>query len=91
MPISRKRPLNTSNAPAPEPIDPMNFNNYAGLGSAHEVLQDYDNAAALYRRALLERPNANWIYRNLASSCRAPAGSMRQDRRSRKCCDFIPI
>lgn len=50
------------------PIDPMNFNNYAGLASAHEILQDYDNAAALYRRALLERPNASWIYRNLASS-----------------------
>jgi adenylate cyclase len=50
------------------PIDPMNFNNYAGIGSAHEILQDYDKAAALYRRALLERPNANWIYRNLASS-----------------------
>jgi adenylate cyclase len=49
-------------------IDPMNFNNYAGLGSAHEILQDYDNAAALYRRALLERPNASWIYRNLAST-----------------------
>jgi adenylate cyclase len=50
------------------PIDPMNFNNYAGLGSAHEILQNYDNAAALYRRALLERPNASWIYRNLAST-----------------------
>lgn len=50
------------------PIDPMNFNNHAGLGSAHEILGDYDNAAALYRRALLERPNASWIYRNLASS-----------------------
>jgi len=53
------------------PIDPMNFNNYAGLASAHEVMQDYDNAAALYRRALLERPNANWIYRNLTSSLSA--------------------
>jgi len=53
------------------PIDPMNFNNYAGLGSAHEILQNYDNAAALYRRALLERPNASWIYRNLASTLSA--------------------
>ena len=25
-------------------------------------------AAALYRRALFERPNASWIYRNLAST-----------------------
>lgn len=50
------------------PIDPMNFNNYAGIGSAYEVSQDYDKAAALYMRALEERPNARWIYRNLASS-----------------------
>jgi adenylate cyclase len=49
------------------PIDPMNFNNYVGIGSAHEVAQEYDEAAAFYRRALEERPNANWIYRNLAS------------------------
>src|SRR3984893_14076195 len=48
------------------PIDPMNFNNYVGIGSAHEVAQEYDKAAAFYRRALEERPNANWIYRNLA-------------------------
>jgi adenylate cyclase len=50
------------------PIDPMNFNNYVGMGSAHEVAQQYDKAAAFYRRALEERPNAVWIYRNLASS-----------------------
>jgi adenylate cyclase len=50
------------------PIDPMNFNNYVGIASAHEVAQDYDQAAAFYRRALEERPNATWIYRNLASS-----------------------
>ncbi len=50
------------------PIDPMNFNNYVGLGSAHEVAQEYDKAAAFYQRALEERPNAGWIYRNLASS-----------------------
>ena len=50
------------------PIDPMNFNNYVGIGSAHEVAQEYDEAASFYRRALEERPNAGWIYRNLASS-----------------------
>src|SRR6202051_1484679 len=49
------------------PIDPMNFNNYVGIGSAHDVAQEYDKAAAFYRRALEERPNASWIYRNLAS------------------------
>jgi adenylate cyclase len=50
------------------PLDPMNFNNYAGMGAAHHVAQDYDKATALYRRALEERPHASWIYRNLASS-----------------------
>jgi len=50
------------------PIDPMNFNNYVGIGSAHEVAQEYDEAAAFYRRALEERPNAGWIYRNLADA-----------------------
>jgi adenylate cyclase len=50
------------------PIDPMNFNNYVGIGSAHEIAREYDQAAAFYRRALEERPNATWIYRNLASA-----------------------
>ena len=53
------------------PFDPMNFNNYVGIGSAHEVAQDYDKAVSFYRRALQERPNAHWIYRNLASSLSA--------------------
>jgi len=46
----------------------MNFNNYVGIASAHEVAQDYDKAAAFYRRGLEERPHAMWIYRNLASA-----------------------
>ena len=50
------------------PLDPMNFNNFVGIGSAHEVAQEYDKAASFYRRGLQERPNAHWIYRNLASS-----------------------
>jgi adenylate cyclase len=50
------------------PIDPMNFNNYVGIGSSHEVAQEYDKAASFYQRALEERPNASWIYRHLATS-----------------------
>jgi adenylate cyclase len=50
------------------PIDPMNFNNYAGIGAAHEVAGDYDKATAFYRRAFEERPNASWLYRSLATS-----------------------
>jgi adenylate cyclase len=61
------------------PIDPMNFNNYAGIGSAHEVAQEYDKAAAFYRRALQEQPNASWIYRNLASSL-SGAGRIEEGR-----------
>jgi adenylate cyclase len=50
------------------PIDPMNFNNFVGIASSHEIAQEYDQAIAFYRRALQERPNARWIYRNLSSS-----------------------
>ncbi len=50
------------------PIDPMNFNNYAGIGSAHEVAEEFDQAVLFCRRALQERPHATWIYRNLASA-----------------------
>jgi adenylate cyclase len=50
------------------PIDPMNFNNCVGIGSAHEISERYDEAAALFRRALVERPNAVWIYRTLAAA-----------------------
>jgi adenylate cyclase len=49
------------------PLDPANFNNYVGIGAAHEVALDYDKAATFLRRGLAERPHAVWIYRNLAS------------------------
>jgi adenylate cyclase len=50
------------------PLDPMNFNVFAGIGSAHEVSEDYDKAVESYRRAVQDRPNAYWIYRHLASA-----------------------
>ncbi len=50
------------------PLDPMNFNNYVGMGSANEVAERYDEAVALYQRALQERPHAHWILRNLVCS-----------------------
>jgi adenylate cyclase len=59
----------------------MNFNNYVGMASAHEIAQEYDKAAALYRRALEERPNASWIYRNLASSL-SGAGRVEEARQA---------
>jgi adenylate cyclase len=63
------------------PIDPMNFNNYAGIGSAHEISEEYDQAVTFYRRALLERPHASWIYRNLASVL-AGAGKTEEARQA---------
>ena len=59
----------------------MNFNNYVGIGSAHEVAQEYDEAATFYRRALQERPNARWIYRNLASTL-SGAGRVEEARQA---------
>ena len=50
------------------PFDPMNFNNYVGMGSSNEISERYDEAVALYRRALQERPHAVWMLRNLVSS-----------------------
>ncbi len=50
------------------PLDPMNFNNYVGMGSANEVAERYEEAVALYRRGLQERPHALWILRNLVCS-----------------------
>lgn len=48
------------------PNDPMNFNNFVGLASSHQVAGDDALAADLFQRALHERKNAHWIHRNLA-------------------------
>ena len=48
------------------PLDPMNFNNLVGIASAHQISGDFDAASDLFLRALMERPNALWIHRNLA-------------------------
>ncbi len=58
------------------PLDPMNFNNWVGIGSAHELQGDLEQAIACYRRGLSERPHAEWLYRHLAS---ALAGLGRMD------------
>jgi adenylate cyclase len=50
------------------PLDPMNFNNYVGMAASHYIMQEHEQAVALYRRALEERPNAKWLYRDLAGS-----------------------
>ncbi|MFC4270589.1 hypothetical protein GQF03_02565 [Sneathiella chungangensis] len=48
------------------PLDPMNFNNLVGIASAHQISGDFSASANLFERSLMERPNAFWIYRNLA-------------------------
>ena len=50
------------------PLDPINFNNLVGLGSARQVAGDDAAAADLFIRALQERPNALWVHRNLAAA-----------------------
>jgi adenylate cyclase len=59
------------------PLDPMNFNNYVGIGAAHEIAHDYNKAVAFLRRGLEERPHAMWIYRNLAQAL-SGAGRMEE-------------
>ncbi|MEQ8354431.1 MAG: adenylate/guanylate cyclase domain-containing protein [Kiloniellaceae bacterium] len=63
------------------PLDPMNFNNYVGIASSHQVAGDDDAAADVFLRALEERPNAHWIHRNLAPALLA-AGREEQARAS---------
>jgi adenylate cyclase len=63
------------------PLDPMNFNNYVGIGSAHEILEDYDKAVQFYRRGLEERPHAEWLYRHLACAL-SGAGRIEEARQA---------
>jgi adenylate cyclase len=63
------------------PLDPMNFNNYAGLASAHQVAGDDNAAADMFLRALEEQPHALWIHRGLASAL-VGAGRMVEARAS---------
>ncbi|HSO47899.1 MAG TPA: hypothetical protein VLQ68_08215, partial [Rhizobiaceae bacterium] len=48
------------------PMDPMNFNNFVGIASAWQVEGEDNLAAEYFLRALVERPSAYWIHRNLA-------------------------
>ncbi len=50
------------------PLDPINFNNLVGLGSARAVAGDDAAAADMFIRALQERPNALWVHRILAAA-----------------------
>jgi adenylate cyclase len=49
------------------PFDPMNFNVFFGISGAHFVAERYRDAALWAEKALLDRPSAIWIYRNLVA------------------------
>jgi adenylate cyclase len=59
------------------PLDPINFNNYVGLGAANYIDEHYEEAVAFHRRALQERPHAVWILRGLVPALTA-AGRMNE-------------
>ncbi len=50
------------------PLDPVNFNIHAGIGSAYVVEGRDNEAAESFLRALQERPNALWLHRHLAAA-----------------------
>ena len=47
------------------PLDPMNFNNYVGIGIAHDLAGRFDESVTYLQRAMEERPGALWILRAL--------------------------
>ncbi|MCF8466508.1 MAG: adenylate/guanylate cyclase domain-containing protein [Sneathiella sp.] len=65
------------------PLDPMNFNNLVGIATAHQISGDYSASANLFERALMERPSAFWIYRNLVPALLA-AGRREEAEASKK-------
>jgi adenylate cyclase len=47
------------------PFDPMNFNAFIGIGSAHFAACRYSDAVLWFEKGLLDHPDATWAYRNL--------------------------
>jgi len=47
------------------PYDPMNFNCYMGIGTAHKMQFDIDNSILYFERGLNENAEAIWAYRQL--------------------------
>ena len=66
------------------PIDPMNLNNYVGIGSAHEVAQEYDQAALFYRRASRNGRTPAGSTAIWHRFCREPAGSKKLNKPLRR-------
>ena len=47
------------------PLDPMNFNCHFGIGAAHYIQAQHDEAIEWMEKAIVANPNARWIYRQL--------------------------
>jgi adenylate cyclase len=47
------------------PLDPINFNCYAGIGAAHYLDSRFDDAIHWMEKALAANPDARWVYRQL--------------------------
>ncbi|MEE8454421.1 MAG: adenylate/guanylate cyclase domain-containing protein [Limibaculum sp.] len=61
------------------PLDPLNFNNHAGLGFSYAMTDENEEAVAHQRRALQERSNALWILRDMIPAL-VGAGRMEEAR-----------
>lgn len=61
------------------PLDPLNFNNYVGLGAANLAVGRYAEAVPFFERALRERPDLHWIRRGL-TACLVGSGALESAR-----------
>jgi len=62
------------------PLDPLNFNCFAGLGAAHFLQGRHDESVKWLEKALAANPEARWIYRPLIPAY-VSAGRMDEARR----------
>ena len=52
------------------PFDPMNFNCYIGIGGAHIIAENFEEAIRFMERGLQEHPQAVWLHRHLIPAYR---------------------
>ena len=62
------------------PLDPINFNCFAGRGASHSLQGRHDDAIKWLEKALAANPQARWIYRQLIPAY-VSAGRMEEARR----------
>jgi adenylate cyclase len=66
--VIRARPLNTSPAIRLSPLDTRISHAFGGLGIAHLMVGDYDEAVKFERQAMREQPRNAVAYRVVAAS-----------------------